>query len=255
VSSLSDLQSCFVADLFHLDKATPVYIRDNGLPAASRLEIYRNNVFSNYREALRAVYPVVERLVGAEFFKHAADHYIPAYPSNSGDLNTYGAQFADFLANFPPAQSLPYLHDVAHLEWLIDQVFHAAGHQPLDVSRLQTIAAEQFGEIRFKLHPACRLFSSPYPVARIWQVNQPTWEGDQEVDLRQAGESILVHRREFSVVLHPLAQGEFVMLSQLASHGMVADAYQAAQMVQADFDLQDFLQHHIAIATLVDIDL
>ena len=254
MNPLSELQGRFSANLLSTE-ANSDYIRSDGLSAASRLDIYRNNVFSNYRQALRAVYPVVEKLVGAEFFEHAADHYIRAYPSSSGDLNQYGSAFAQFLAGFAPVQSLPYLHDVAELEWLVEQVFHAADHAPFDLARLQAIPIKDYAGLKFQLHPACRLYASSFPVALIWRVNQADWKGNTNVDLGQGGQTLLVHRQEFAIVLRPLAAGEFAMLQQLANGSSFTSAYEAAQLAQADFDLNDFLQQHIVLSTLVDMEV
>ena len=43
------------------------------LSPAARVDIYRNNVFGNYRKALAAPFPVVRRLVGATFCNAAVD--------------------------------------------------------------------------------------------------------------------------------------------------------------------------------------
>lgn len=88
----------------------------SGKPTAERgFAAYRNNVYGNLRHTLRSVYPVVERLVGNDFFGFAASAYIDGQASCSGDLNQYGGEFPAFLLAFPPAQGLPYLADVAAL--------------------------------------------------------------------------------------------------------------------------------------------
>src|SRR2546423_667622 len=76
-------------------------------------DVYRRNVLANLRGALAATYPVVARLVGSAFFDEAARRYALACPSASGDLNDYGASFADFLERYEQARSLAYLPDVA----------------------------------------------------------------------------------------------------------------------------------------------
>ena len=256
MNSLLELQSRFTADLFDKNGGSGCwYIRDDGLSGRRRLDIYRNNVFSNYREALRAVYPVVERLVGERFFLQTADEYIRVYPSTTGDLDDYGAQFAEFLAGFPPALSLAYLPDVARLEWLMEEAFHAAEHQPLDVAQLAALPEERYGELTFRLHPACRLFASHYAAGRIWQANQPDWEDEATLDISQGGETLLVYRDGFSVAMRPLRRGEFAMLSMLAGGRSFACAYEWAQNVEADFDVAAFLHEQVAAGTLVDFEL
>lgn len=255
MSALHELQSRLVADLFAADGCTEcAYVRGDGVSAPQRLAIYRGNVFDNYRQALRAVYPVVCRLVGDRFFEGMADEYIRRCPSLTGDLNDYGAALADFLGTFSPARSLPYLADVARLEWLVDQAFHAADHAALDVERLAALPPEQLGELRFRMHPACRLFESAYPVARIWQVNQTQWTGDPAVDLDLGGERLLVHRDGYAVALRPLSAGELAMLTGIAAGRAFGDAYAAASSADAAFDLGVFLRQQIGAGVLVDYE-
>ena len=87
---------------------------------------YRHSIRRNYRNALGATYRVVKRLVGEPFFNAAVDAYVAAHPSGCADLNVYGDRFDRFLADYPPARTLPYLPDVARLEWAIDRVHNAA---------------------------------------------------------------------------------------------------------------------------------
>src|SRR5258706_7705388 len=91
-----------------------------GLDPVARIGVYRNNVLGNYHKALGATYPVVRRLVGAPFFNAAVDAFVRAYPSRHGDVNRYGGELARFLAAYAPARELPYLPDLARLEWAID---------------------------------------------------------------------------------------------------------------------------------------
>ena len=48
--------------------------------------------------------------------------------SASGGLNELGGHLADFLPAFAPARELPYLADVARLEWLVHKAHYAADH-------------------------------------------------------------------------------------------------------------------------------
>lgn len=251
--SLRDLQTQFETDLFNGDEAKGSYIRKDGISAKDRIAIYRNNVFSNYRKALSAVYPVVKRLVGEQFFLQTADSYISAYPSLSGDLNQYGSNFSRFLAAFEPVKQLPYLPDVARFEWLMELVFHASGHAPMELAKLANVSEEQYGGLRFSLHPASELFQSNYPVAKIWQVNQADWQGDSAVDLQQGGCELLVFRQNFSIIVKPLSKGEYAMLHELAAGADITTSFCKACEVQSDLDLGSFLQQMIHDGVLVDV--
>lgn len=253
MDTLQHLQHDFCRAMFGAPPSgLPAAIRAGSLNAERRLDIYRNNVFANLRNALRAVYPVVERLVGAEFFDHAANGFIREYPSVSGDIEDYGEAFAAFLARFPGAEALPYLPDTARLEWACHRVFHAADPAPLALEKLAGVSPERYGQLRFQLHPASALLASDYPVHRIWETNQPDHRGDETVDLSLGGVKLLLLRRRFEVEMRPLGAGEFAMLAGFAAGRMVAEAYETAMAADEAFDLDAFLAQHVAGGTIVD---
>src|SRR5260370_23822662 len=100
------------------------YVRVGGVSAADRLSIYRNTLYGTLTNALRLSYPAVHRLVGAEFFEASAQKFIEDEPPRGAYLDDYGAGFPDFLARFPAAASVPYLPDVARLEWAVSRALH-----------------------------------------------------------------------------------------------------------------------------------
>lgn len=246
--SLHELQESFTHGIFAGAGGADL---SSGADWQARFAIYRNNVFANYREALRAVYPVVEKLVGRNFFDHVADRYIAVSPSVSGDLHEYGSSFAEFIAGFPGAAPLVYLPDVARLEWLIHESFHAADYPAIALDLIRNISPARFEHLTFALHPACRLLASPYPVQRIWQTNQ---EGapDETIDLNEGGVNLLIARPQYEVELRPLKTGEFVMLSEFASGKSFGDALLRALNADHEFNVAAFMQIHIAARTLVD---
>jgi len=225
---------------------------------AARVSIYRNNVYSNYRSALRASYPVVCRLVGKAFFDAAVDAYVRARPSTSGDLNAYGHDFGDFLLSYPYAKHLPYLADVAHLEWVIDEAQRApepAGTPEEVLTELAAIAPELLPSINIRVEPSCGLVASPFPLLHIWRVNQPEFTGDGRVDLDEGADRLLVRRAAGTVAIEMLDPGTFALLRSLRSGNNLGAALEAAQESDAAFDLSAALRAHIGAGTLVRIAL
>ncbi len=251
--SLHELQCRFAEAVFGEDAGRlEAHIVAGSASASDRLGIYRESIFGILSSALASVYPVLQRLVGEEFFRSACRIYVRRYPSISGDLHEFGGEFPAFLGEFPPAAQLVYLPDVARLEWCVHRVFHAADHPPLSVERLATIAPSDYEALRFEFHPACRLLSSDFPVHRIWQVNQADYRGDQCVDLAQGDCRLLVCRGSDGIEIHPLTPGEFALLEALAGDTPLASAAALANEVEPELDLGEHLQHHIARSTLVD---
>lgn len=213
---------------------------------AARVDIYRNNVFGNYRKALAATFPVVRRLVGAAFFNAAVDAFVRAHPSPRGDVNRYGGDLARFLADYPPARTLAYLPGVARLEWAIDQAAIAADAPPFDLAALVALPEDSHAGLRFVLHPSAQLVESHYPILHIWQVNQPEFDGAAEVDLDEGGDSLLVARGERGVDVERLKPGMAALLHSFAAGERLAIAAGLAAGAEPSFDLPAALRRHVA---------
>jgi hypothetical protein len=250
----TNLQRAFARALVAVDApALMPWVQANGLEPARRLQIYRNNGRTGLAEALAAVYPVVRRLVGEDWFRQATRRYARKWPSRSGNLHDFGDHFPRYLARLPGTRELPYLADVARLEWAYHRVFHAADHAPLDPARLAAVPPEHQAALRLRLHPAARLVVSPYPVFTLWQANQEG--GDGRVDLAIGGERVLVIRRGLDIEMERLSVAEHALLAACATDMPLGEGCAAALKAQPDFDLAGCLGWHIGRGTLVDFAL
>jgi len=207
-----------------------------GLRPEQRLQIYRNNTRISLVEALKANFPVVARLVGDGFFGFAADRFLRAEPPRVPCLAEYGSTFPGFLARFEPAANLPYLADVARLEWAIDEAVRAPDEAPLDPSSLAAIPKEQYPRLRFALQASVRFLSSPYPVKRIWLANQPG-AAEESIDLDGGGGALLVMRRGFDAALIELEGAEHAFLVAIEAGNTIEAAFAEAATRDPAFDL------------------
>lgn len=209
--SLPEFQKTFASGIFLDESGVLDWIES---PTA-RFDIYRSSVRSNFRNALRAVYPVVARLTGELFFDQAADRYARNTPSLSGDLHHYGELFPDFLATYAPAEGLIYLADVARLEWLWHELFHAANSLSLDLLALARIPPADYDRLRFRLQSSCRLFHSPYPVLHIWEANLSGNNAVKEISLDEGSDNLMIYRAGFEVRIARLSAGERAFVESL----------------------------------------
>ncbi len=191
-------------------------------PCDAGIEIYRRNMLANLGNALEATFPVVLRLVGDDFFREAARQFVRAHPSRSGDLNEYGEDFAPFLGAYPHAQSLPYLADVARLEWACHESEQAAQGEPLDLASLACVAPAAYPRIRFALDPAVRLVRSPYAIGAIWSANQEGRDGTP--DRGDGPDAIVVSRDEGTTRVKPVGAGEWNFLHALGRGATLEEA-------------------------------
>ncbi|HTO69602.1 MAG TPA: DNA-binding domain-containing protein [Myxococcota bacterium] len=188
-----------------------------------RLAIHRRNVAAAHADALAAIHPACLSLVGEEFFAHCARRFAREVPSRSPDLNDYGAELGGFLARFEPARALPYLADVARLEWLLHRARHSLVSEAIDAARLAALEPERRAELRFPLAPGTGLLASPYPVDRIHAASQPG-AGDARVDLDDGAACLVVAREPGGAAFARVAPAEFGVLAGLARGEPLAHA-------------------------------
>ena len=253
--ALHSFQQAFSAAIFSRDEAQlSAQIAAHALPADDLVAIYRNNTFSNLKGALADVYPVVLRIVGEEFFGQMARAYTERYPSLSGDIQQYGIEFGCFIASYDPVIQLPYLADVAALEWAYHEAFHAAVPPStlMDV-KLAEIPINKASQVRFRLHPACRLIRSDYPIGHIWRANQPEFSDDNDlVNLNEGGVYLLVRRPVLDVEIIEISAADFACLTTLHNGEILEAAVESASAIDPLFDLTTLLRGAVTHASIVD---
>jgi hypothetical protein len=224
--TLGELQAGFSRALLQRSDPSP-----SGLIHADRFRIHRNTVFAGLVSALRARYPVAGRLVGEEFFDGVASLFIESHPPTSPVLIEYSGGFAAFLESFEPAGGLPYLTDVARLEWLRHAAYHSAEGEPLKPDHLSHVPAGCAGALTFELHPSASLFLSPYPAISIWETN--TFDAEvRAIGPDLPGEAALIVRPGAEVTVLRLDRGEHAFASALAASATLENA--AAQAAACD---------------------
>ncbi|TKC88365.1 DUF2063 domain-containing protein [Trinickia terrae] len=217
-----------------------------GLTAATRANIgvYRNNVRLNRIAALTDAFTHVVTLVGAEYFRALARAYVIATPATSANLHDDGAGLPAFIRRFAPAADLPYLGDVAEVDWLMQRAYFADDGTPVAGVALAALGAERFASASLRLAPSVGVArSAKWPIADIVAMH----EGGPAASLDAGGQAVLVWRDTFTVrwrkiggdeaqVVAALSDGSSIetalslatgdpssLLAQLFAHGLVHD--------------------------------
>ncbi len=234
----SDIEKSFAASLLDKDGRVPSDLTSYSSPVPqSRFNIYRNNVHVALIDMMAAKFPIVLKLVGEEFFRGAARVYIRANPPTSAMTINYGKGFPGFLENFEHVQDVPYLADVARLEWLRMEAYNAADRKSLGGEDLAAIDHDRLIETSFELHPSLRLLQSEYPVYSIWQANIDG-VALSSVDLNSGGEDVLIIRPRLEVLVIKLASGHCDFVRALGSGIALGEANERAFESHEGFDLQ-----------------
>lgn len=210
------LQREFVAALLDPERPCPPSLKSwNGSDPAARFAVHRNNVVASLVDTLAETFPVVRQLVGEDFFRAMAQRHVRAAPPRTRILAHYGAAFAAFIEDFAPAAGLPYLADVARLEFLRVRAFHAADAPLADSAALAALLGEpeRLVQLNFRLHPSLALLRSPFAIVSLWAAHQ----GALDIARIDPGspENALVLRNGLEVEVIGLAPAEAVFVGLL----------------------------------------
>ena len=208
--------------------------------ADKRYAVYRNNVTVGLISALEANFPAIKRLVGDEFFSAMARVFARENPPKSRIMAEYGASFPDFLESFDPLSAYPYIADVARLERLWLDSFHEGDATPLQGAALAAIAPEALFEARFSIHPAARLFSSPFAAVSIMSANRA--QGDVPQIDPSTPECGLVTRPHLGVTVRHIPVSTHAFLTALAGGAALDEGIETALALDPSFDLAANIQ-------------
>ena len=153
--------------------------------------------------ALEAGYPVCRRILGEKCFGGLSRRYVIQHPSVDHDLGSYGTAFPDFLRHWvdeqPDWAEFRYLSDLARLERLRVQAWRAVEAGGFDFDAFAAAAANDPESVRLLPAPSLGLLESPYPVDRVWEINQ---DRDPPAEVPAAGLCRLVVFRRHEAVFH-----------------------------------------------------
>lgn len=162
MSPLLDYQRAVAAAIISGNTGSATALISGHRQLADRLNIHRNTMLTALTNALALTYPAVLALVGEVFFHQMARTFVQVQPPHVALLNQYGNALADFLSGYEPVEALPYLPDVARLEWAVECASQAFGSTQSQVD-------VDLGGTRFALAPSLILLTTRYPAEAIWR--------------------------------------------------------------------------------------
>ena len=251
--ALAASQQAFAGALFDARQTPAALALFKGAHNEHRYALYRGNLSATWSKTLGAAYPVIQQLVGEEFFGGLAQAYGRAHPSDNGDLNRFGAHFAAFLRAFPHVADYPYLPDMATLEWTLHRAHYAPSADGVTAQQMAALTPEQIETARLTLHPACTLLASEWATIPLWQAHQAGSGVPFPAELA-APDYGLVTRPLWKTQVLPLTAASHAALSVLAAGGAFGAALDAAFEQDDDYDIAGNLQQWIDHALIVRID-
>jgi len=137
-------------------------VAENGMPAASRVAVYRDGYRARLVECLADDYPAVQHLLGAEPFRELCHGYIRDVPPRI-TLNTYGARFAEYCLHHAPRHAT-FASELGQLEWALVKAVHGSDAGQLAPAELAALSLSDWETAALVPSPTLTLLSAAYPV-------------------------------------------------------------------------------------------
>jgi hypothetical protein len=235
--SLRDTQAAFAAHLVGHDRPDLLAaIGGDPRAASQRLQLHRHHVARSIGAALAATFPTVEAVVGRDFFGLLARDFMAGAPLEDPVLSRYGEHFHQFVAARQRMHGLPYLADVARLDWALNVAFHSPLEPRLSAADLAGRPRDSLPTLSVRLPAGSSLIESAYPLDLIWQASQPGASVDS-VDLAAGPVCVVTFRRPQDAAFAVLAPGEAAFLKCLSRGDPLEAAARHASHVEEDFAL------------------
>ena len=230
------------------------WLRESPARVQRGLGAYVANGGAGAERALAAVFPCVVALMGEAAFALLARAYRLAHPLARGDLAWLGEGLAGFIAADPQLADVPYLADVARLEWLLDRAEHAADAAARPES-LQLLAEADPQALRLQLAPGAVLWRSAWPVVTIHAAHglQAAGADDPFAAAREAlsrgdGERVFVWRQGFKPRVAALGEPEARFVEALLQPCTLGESLDQAG---ADFQFEPWLLQALSQGVLL----
>jgi hypothetical protein len=256
---VASAQAEFTAALLDPDRGIPDGLQTwNGSNPQARLAVYRNNIVSSLIDALADTFPVVQQLVGEEFFRAMAGVFVRQSLPRSKVLALYGQDFPQFVAQFEPAQSLPYLADVARLEAARVKAYNSADAEPVSSEAVGLALSlgthgDHTVDLRLVCHPSVCALASLHAVVSLWAAHQV--EGEVQPVNVDAGECAVIVREGLNVLVLRAPYGAASFVAAIQQGQSLGDAARAAAIAAPAFDLTATLSLLLGHGALTSIHL
>jgi hypothetical protein len=222
--------------------------------ASTGLRAYRANLQAVAQRSLLAAYPVLSRLLGAEAMAALARDLWRVDPPVKGDLAWFGSGMAQWLSTVEAFGELPYLPDVARLEWVVHRAQFAADPDATPPD-LQALAGDP-DTLLVRFSPGGALLVSPWPVFSIWQAHQASPDAEPDLSGARAamaageGDIAWVWRRGLRVEAVALSAAEHGIHRRLLSGQPLGPALSATLGEHPDFSFEHWLTRALRDAWL-----
>ena len=181
----------------------------DGTDLGVRLDVYAEGYLVRVADSLVESFPALANILGASEMAMLTERYIAQLKDPSRNLNYIGRDLPNYLPRDSHSKSLPFLPDLARLEWAIAACFHEDHSECLDLERCSHWDALRWGRARMTFQPGTCVIRSQWPLLALRETRHQE-RNSIDLDLDLGGDEcvVMISRLQFEVMVEAVDQQE-----------------------------------------------
>jgi hypothetical protein len=212
------------------------------------MQVYQNAARVIRHNTLDKIFPCCKKIVGADYFDQLVLEFIAQHQANDSQLSQIGQHFIAFIQAHLAGNLVPYLADLAHLEWLWHQVFHGKNNSK---KKFADYSPSYNNQHIWQQTPHAKLWRSDFALFEIWKMCQPEYQGDYQVQYSDIC-YLMIIAIEDNMHLLNLTSQEYALLLFLQSpqtFKKIAEHFSQLSAVELEKTLLALFQRYAIIVT------
>jgi hypothetical protein len=206
-----------------------------GVDAALRLAVHTQGYPARVMESLREAFPATANILGEGSFAALVERYAEQIPAELRNLNCVGAVLPAFLSSDRLERDLPFLPDLARLEWAVLECFHSEVADPFDASCCTGWSDDEWMGARIGFQPGMALVRSAWPLRELRE-SRHLDRSAIDIDLVDRPDRVLVYRAGFEVVAESVDEHEAAAIEHLRAGQRLGEVTAALDAAGAEAD-------------------
>lgn len=225
---LSELQQSFqnyiLAD--HPAIAASITAPERG-NSDERLQVYGNGYGERLIEVLANDFSKLFSILGEDKFHEITARYVDERPSQHFSIDYFGKDFSDFLKKTAPYNEKPWVAEIAEFEWMQGMALIAADAEILTSADLSAVAAEDWPNLTFALHPSLQVITQHWNTLSLIEKideNDTTFAAlDTAAELLEQPIQVIIWRKDIIIQYCELSAAQTNMLQAIKQNQTFAE--------------------------------
>jgi hypothetical protein len=166
----------------------------NSITDISHLGVYGRAYFHRLFSSMAADFPAIRTLLGQSSFERLVSSYLFYFPSTVTNIDEVGLNLPIYLKEYSLSAMLPFLADLAKLEWLLLESFYSEDSPALSLERLQNMPEKVWGRAQLRLSKHVRFLNSDFPVVEMWEKRESSLDEFKLGEITRIPRTVLIWR-------------------------------------------------------------